>query len=273
MATTAITSNIESNDLMPSDTATIFSGWIEEKGKYFCEAAANISFYLSRVPTFYGHGISQSWDNANRGLNNCKKIMAFPTAIKGAMVFYDKVVKGGELLRNLAGDVCYIIGDTIDGFTGVQSFGIIRMTPALAAPLARIKDLTGVLGLGNTVYNLTVDMDKLRKIDLNKVVHREIKETKKGLEFKKNSVNAEIDAKWYDRLRCMTSISLCVLGTVGAVTGALISPWVFAMVGTVTVYGKYNMYASKVASTFWQNRYAELMPTQLKQNQLVKSSK
>ena len=309
MAITAATSSVELNDLMEQGTfTTTVSDWVGDKGKYFCEAAAIGSYYMSQVPVLYGRIISPNWGTASanwvgaeEGLKGCKKILAFPGAIKGAMALYEKLQKGGESVRNLLGDACYVIGDTIDGFTGFQSFGIFTNPPqALVNCLERVKtftklkntigffkDITGIYGLGNTAYNAHVDIGKLRQIDLTKVTHPEIKDTKKALELKKNWVTAEIDNKWQDRLRCLTACAMCALGAGKSavlwlgftavaypITSMILTHGLlFAVLGTIGIYSKYNMYASKVESGFWQNRYAELIPTQSSKSQLLKASK
>ena len=262
------TANITIDDLLePQDKLSTLSDWAGDKAKYFLEGLSNISFYISKIPTLYGLGTSPSWNSAESGFKNCKKLLAFPNAIRGSMVLYEKLQAGGTLVRNIAADVCYVIADTIDGVVGFASLGAVAMNPVLSSVLARIKDITGIFGLSNTSYNLSMDLAKLRRIDLNKVTHSEIKDAKKAAEYKKNWVKSEIDNRWYDILRNVSSIGLCILGTGSAIAGALcagvaVSPWIFAAIVSVSVYGKFNMYAQKTEATFWQTRYAELLPKQ-----------
>lgn len=270
MAITATTSEVESNDISLPSTLDTISNWMGDKAKYACEAIGNFSIYISRIPTFYGHGSSPFWSGVESGMKDCKKILAFPGAIKGSISLYEKIKKGGESVRNLLGDVSYIFSDTLDGLQGFNAFGFMGKC---SGPIVdRLKDLSGIYGLGNTSYNLTVDMQRLRQIDLNKVVHPEIQDPKKALELKNNWINAEISNKWHDRLRCMSAVAMCTLGIAGAAVVAFAAPWVamswtfyapwmFAALGTVGVYGKFHMYAAKAEGGFWQNRYAELIPT------------
>lgn len=261
---TVVATDIQDKEIvgwLPANTATSLSDWIGDKGKYFCEAMSNISFYMSQIPTFYGHGVSGAWDKASNGMRSCKKILAFPSVFKNGITFYDHIKQGKELARNLLGEVTYIVSDTIDTIQGYAALANKAIPAGIKGPLERIKDLCGIFGLTNTSYNLTVDMEKLRKIDVTKETHAGITDQKKAIELKQNIISAEIDGKWYDRLRCMSSVALCVLGLTGAILGTTFSPWLFAAIVSVSVYGKHLMYARKAEGVFFQTRYAELIPT------------
>lgn len=251
----AATSGVELNDPALQGTFTTFSNWIGEKGKFFCETVSNVSFYLSQVP-----GAPSLWEGMDKGFGNCKKVLSLPVAIKGTMSLYDKLLKEGVgKVRNLVGNVFQITGDAIDGIMGFQSFGIVTMSNKMAGQLKLIKGVTGVIGLPNAVYNMHKDLGRLRKINLNKVDHPEIKDVKKALELKKNLVNAEINNKWYERLRFITAWCTCVLGTAGLVASY---PWAVAIISSIGLCGKYKAYSNQVASEFWLGRYAELMPVE-----------
>lgn len=281
------------NEWLPPSAKETFSDWITDKGKYFCEAVANAAHQLSLFPTLGGtkdpvSGVwtafpeSAAWSSVQVGMKNCKNFLAFPSVIKGSMSLYANLRKGGVLARNLIGEACYIIGDSIEtlqGYTALagtkipETIRILGFDILCKAPLERVKDVTGIFGLSNTSYNLTLDIEKLRQIDLTKGVHKDIKDVKKALELKKHIVEAEIDNKWYDRLRCMSSVALCTLGLTGTIVGAALCPhfvfssWLFAALGSVSVYGKYNMYASKAQGEFFQRRYAELLTVKTQSSQ------
>lgn len=266
------TQDLAVNEWLPPSSETTFSDWIADKGKYFCEAASNAAFYVSQIPNLYGYGASPAWERASKGLGECKKFLALPNMIKGGMGLYDQIQKGGELTRNLVGSACYVLSDAIDTVQGYAVLSGSALPGCLKAPLERIKDLTGIFGLGNTAYNLTVDIEKLRQIDVNKSTRSGVKNTSESLEIKKNIIDSEIDAKWYDRLRCLTAIALCCLGSGSALlfkaglvaTATPVPAMVFALLVTGGIYGKYNMYASKVHGDFWKTRYAELVPVPAK---------
>jgi hypothetical protein len=244
-------------------TLTTFSNWIGDKGKYACEALANVSFYLAQIPTLYGNEQSSVWSSLEGRMKDCKKILALPSAVKGSITLYENVRKGKESYRNLLGEFTYVLSDAIDGFQGFHAFGFGFLGKCSGPIIDRIKDFSGIYGLSNTSYNLTVDMNKLRQIDPSKEVHPEMEASKKemAVDVKKNWIQAEINNKWHDRLRCMSAVAMCALGTVGALFVAIpAAPWVFAALGTAGVYGKYNMYAAKAEAGFWKSRHAELLP-------------
>jgi hypothetical protein len=260
---TVVPADIQDNETvewLPASTATSLSDWIGDKGKYFCEAVSNISFYMSQIPTFYGHGVSQTWDQVGSGMKSCKKILAFPSVFKNGVTFYDHIKEGKERTRNLLGEVSYIIGDTIDTVQGYMALATKAIPPGIRGPLERIKECCGIFGLTNTSYNLTVDINKLRQIDVTQKPHPGVQDQKTAVELKRHIIDSEIDSKWYDRLRCISSIGMCVLGLTGAVCGTAFSPWLFAGIVSVSLYGKHRMYASKAEGMFYQTRYAELIP-------------
>ncbi|MEI8301088.1 MAG: hypothetical protein WCG10_05715, partial [Chlamydiota bacterium] len=142
-----------------------------------------------------------------------------------------------------------------------------------------IKNVTGTVGLVNSIYNNNIELANLRKIDVTKEVHP-IANRDRALAIKKNWVAAEIGARWHDRLKNVTGLSMCaislaaigatavgalpavgtaaVAGTVAA-KWAVVSPWIFATIGTTGLVGKSWAYFHKVDSSFWQTRYAEML--------------
>lgn len=274
MTTATVTSSIE--DLELPGTLTTFSNWIEAKPKYFIESLYNSADWVSKILGQAGYAASSTvWDNASKGLNTCKKLLAFPAAIKGSMTLYEKVSKGGELARNLAGDVCYVINDTIDGLEGFSKIGILSIPDAIfKGALGTLKNLVGIYGLGNTTHNLTIDMEKLKQVDLTKLPHKGIKDPVKALEIRKNWIDAEFNSKWHDRIRCVSAIAMCSLGLMTSITGIGVPGIVFTTIVTVSlIVGKYPMFANKEASAFWQSRYAEQIGTAQSSNKAVKISK
>ena|GEM_PF-1582022 len=250
--------------------ADMVSNWIGDKGKYFLESLANAADHLRLMPTLAGRSESQAWTSVNTGLKNAKNVLAFPSVLKGAHTFYYAVQSGAKSVRNLAGDFCYLVGDTIDtiqgglGMVGSKIPATVQMLGKnmyLAAPVQFLKNVTGVYGLGNTAYNLTLDLEKLKQIDVTQGATPKGMTKKDGVALKEQIVQAEIDNKWYDRLRCVSAAAMCAIGlTVSIGMFGPASPWVFAVLGSVGVYGKYNMYAAKTRGECFQTKYAELLP-------------
>lgn len=301
--TTAI--NNEVSDLIPVDMYNKTSDWASDKAKYFCEALANMSFYLSKIPQFtvpgfgYVYDGSKSFVDAGKQLGSCKTFLSLPSAIKGAMGLYENLQKGGMKTRNLIGDIAYLTGDALDSLKGISTFicedcktpgeqgvfyKIFSKTGVFEKVFAKmdlIKNLTGTVGLVNSIYNNNIELANLRKIDVNKNVHP-IANRDKAVAIKKNWVQAEIGSRWHDRLKNITGLAMCAIsltatgavavgflpaagvaaatGTAAAVWGSA-SPWIFAAIGTVGLVGKSWAYFHKADAGFWQTRYAEMIPT------------
>ena len=293
--TTAI--NNEVSDLIPVDMYNKTSDWASDKAKYFCEALANMTFYLSKIPKFTVPGVgyvydgSKSFVDVGKQLGNCKTFLSLPSAIKGAMGLYENLQKGGMKARNLIGDVAYLVGDGLDSLKGISTFicencktpaeqgvfyKMFNKTGVFEKVFSRmdlIKNVTGTVGLVNSIYNNNIELANLRKIDVTKEVHP-IANRDRALAIKKNWVTAEIGARWHDRLKNVTGLSMCaislaaigatatgLLPAVGTVAAkwAVVSPWIFATIGTAGLVGKSWAYFHKVDSSFWQTRYAEML--------------
>ena len=129
-------------------------------------------------------------------MKTCKKLLAFPSAIKGAMSLYEKLKAGGARIRDIVADVFYITGDAIDGLVGFTTLGKIPISKLIVDRLSRFKDITAVFSLSNTTYNLITDLRKLKRIDISKTTHPEIQDVEKAVVYKTNWVHAEMNNKW-----------------------------------------------------------------------------
>ncbi|MBM3192260.1 MAG: hypothetical protein FJZ63_06405, partial [Chlamydiae bacterium] len=233
--------------------------WIGDKAKYFFETLANVTDYLKAVP-----GVAP----INAQFKACKSVLAFPAAVKGMMDLYDKIKNGGEKLRNLVGSACYVVGDALDGLRGFSHFifdgslgtplkgqaweqasYIRRAMPAIFSKLEFIRNVTGLVGLSNTVYNNTLKLKELSKVDPNKIEHKVVSTTQATV-IQQHMLQAEIGNQASDRLRNVSALAMCVLGLLGpvlvAAVGVSVSPWVFVGLGSIGVIGKASMYFHKV---------------------------
>lgn len=249
------------------------SGWMGEKGKYFSELFAQISFIFSRIP-----GTDAAAFNASNVFFNAgKKVLAGPSAIKGTMKLAEKffhpvdlknrLLEGKEKVRNLVGEICYVFGDTVD-FLGGLSSNTFKVLPASVKnfvglkSISLTKDLSAIFGLSNSAYNLSCDIERLKKAGIT-VVDKKIKDPAKkeaAKQYKESMLEATINNKWWDIQRDVCAVAMCVLGVASTAIGASFSPWVFCALGTAGLVGKALMHFEAQKVGFWKERYAEVIP-------------
>lgn len=263
-------------DLAPLGFASEFSNWVEDKGKYTCEALKNAAFIAAHLPRLFGYGKLGSVEEASKGINNVKTVMALPGAIKGAFKiaetlyadglykFMETIYNGGRTGRNLLGDVTYLIGDAIDSIKGLNAFKITAVSDNVLNVLAPVKDVCGVYGLSNSAYNLAVDIEKLREKELT-IVDPKTQGNPVAEQYRKNYVEAKINNKWWDCMRDVCAVAMCSLGIIkwsfGMAVVSLGGPWPFVALSTAGVVGKALMHFRSQEANFWQTRLAEKMPT------------
>jgi hypothetical protein len=274
--------NIEASDLIPADMYNKTSDWASDKPRYFCEALANMSFYLSKIPQFtipyfgYVYDGSKSFVDAGKQLGNCKTFLAVPSAVKGMVGLYENLQKGGMKARNLTGDVAALVGDSLDSLKGINLFicdnckqteeqGVFYKIFNKAGVfkdifdrMDLIKNIAGTVGLVNSIYSNNIELANLRKIDANKNVGS-VANQDKAVEVKKNWVQAEIGSRWHDRLKNVTGLAMCTLSLSAITAGLVVSPWIFAVIGTAGLAGKFLTYSHKMDANFWHTRYAEMV--------------
>ncbi|MCH9630510.1 MAG: hypothetical protein S4CHLAM37_05110 [Chlamydiia bacterium] len=261
-------------DQTPLDFTNELNNWFGDKFKYSMEALKNATFISAHLPRLWGSEKVDVLDNASTQLNNAKKFLAFPGALKGSVKLAETLYNGGKDIRNLAGDICYVFGDWVDAFVGARSFGAVEVADATYNSAMKyigpLKDAAGFYGLSNSAYNLTVDIAKLREKDLT-VVDSRVLDKATAVEFQKKHVEARIDNKWWDCMRDVCAIAMCSLGlfkagmiasgwTAAQAGAAIGGPWAFLALSTAGVCGKFMMHAKDQEANFWQRHTAQKMP-------------
>ena len=208
-----------------------FITWTGEKAKYSVEAFANLSAIASQVPKIFGgNQINALYTSRNEaGYENtayakfgtAKKLLALPSVIKAAPQLYTTLTEGRKSLRDIAGEVCYFIGDSIDSLSAMKSFGIFNLSDSnflWKKVLAPIKDLTGFIGLSNSAYNLTEKMSQLKAKDVTVAPMQGVANAQEkaavATECRRNMVDAQVNNMWWDRFRDITAIAMCSIGLV-----------------------------------------------------------
>lgn len=264
----------------PLGYVDMFSNWIGEKGKYTCEAIKNAAFIVAHFPRVWGGQKIGELEGASAQINNIKKFMAMPGAIKGAVKLVETLQEGKKCVRDIIGDACYVIGDTIDTVVSFDAFGIKDLPASVKKVLAPIKDLSGLIGLTNSAYNLTNSMEALR----NKNVTIEIppngsgvaakneadKQSQIATTYNKKYTEAKINNMWWDRMRNICAIGMCAIGLIKfafasfgytATVASLSNPWIFVALSTAGVFGKAVMHFKSQEAEVWKGQVLKAMPT------------
>lgn len=240
------------------DVITKFSKWAEEKPKYFMEACSNVLWYASQMfPEFSVIGKTSST------LSNAKAFFGIPGAVKGTLELVgDWVNEKEKPLRDYVGSVGYIISDAIDGLKACVWSGVTSLDKNVSDVLGKIKNISAIIGLSNSVYNETQKLEKLAKIDpknINVAVH----DKAEASEIKAQWLTAETNKVWWNRERNIMGIALCFLGLTASF--CFVSPWIFAGAVSASLAGKMLTHFNKQEAGFWCERFAE----QVKPGELV----
>jgi hypothetical protein len=214
----------------------------------FFEALANISFYFSKIPFLD----AQKWSNCEKQFGSIKTGLSIPSFFKGFSALYRNYNNGKLTFKKGYADLAFVVSDGIDTIKTLNANRVFALSDGFKQTIDKVKTVAGLVGLTKSIEDCYSDISKLKKINPSEVVVEDDKRAV-AIEVKKRWVAAELRSKEYDMLKNITGYALCVLSlTVG------FEPWKFAILGTVSLVGKFMNHYYKVDAAFWENKFVNV---------------